>query len=96
MPYKQWRRRASNRQAAFFGCTNSKTVHCSPLASLAKYMGYLPAIRIMHGYAHEYTCKLNFLLLYQTGAGLEDGETWKQYFSKSNALASAIQKHLSL
>ncbi|KAJ4477074.1 hypothetical protein C8R41DRAFT_983264 [Lentinula lateritia] len=25
------------------GCTNSKTVHRSPLASLANYMGYLPA-----------------------------------------------------
>lgn len=35
------------------GCTNSKTVHRSPLASLANYMGYLPAVGTMHGYAHE-------------------------------------------
>ncbi|KAJ3924409.1 MAG: hypothetical protein NXY57DRAFT_881555, partial [Lentinula lateritia] len=77
------------------GCTNSKTVYRSPLASLAKYMGYLPAIGTMHGYAHERACQLNFLLLYQTGAGLEDGETCEQYFSKSNALASAI-RHASI
>ncbi|KAJ3897397.1 hypothetical protein F5879DRAFT_780316, partial [Lentinula edodes] len=73
------------------GCTNSKTVHRSPLASLANYMGYLPPVGTMHGYAHERACQLNFLLLYQTGAGLEDGETSEQYFSKSNSLASATQ-----
>ncbi|KAJ3918492.1 hypothetical protein F5877DRAFT_67325 [Lentinula edodes] len=77
------------------GCTNSKTVHCSPLASLANYMGYLPAVGTMHGYAHEWACQLNFLLLYQTGTGLEDGETSEQYFSKSNALASAT-RHASI
>ncbi|KAJ3859383.1 hypothetical protein EV359DRAFT_75631 [Lentinula novae-zelandiae] len=66
------------------GCTNSKTVHRSPLASLANYMGYLPAVGTMHGYAHERACQLNFLLLYQTGAGLEDGETSEQYFSKNH------------
>ncbi|KAJ3847695.1 hypothetical protein EV368DRAFT_76572 [Lentinula lateritia] len=77
------------------GCTNSKTVHRSPLASLAKYMGYLPAVGTMHGYAHERACQLNFLLLYQSGAGLEDGETSEQYFSKSNSLASAT-RHASI
>ncbi|KAJ3884618.1 hypothetical protein GG344DRAFT_71193 [Lentinula edodes] len=77
------------------GCTNSKTVHRSPLASLANYMGYLPAVGTMHGYAHERACQLNFLLLYQTGAGLEDGETSEQYFSKSNSLASAT-RHASI
>ncbi|KAJ3912126.1 hypothetical protein F5877DRAFT_54492 [Lentinula edodes] len=77
------------------GCTNSKTVYRSPLAPLAKYMGYLPVVGTMHGYAHERACQLNFLLLYQTGAGLEDGETCEQYFSKSNALASAI-RHASV
>ncbi|KAJ3806841.1 hypothetical protein F5876DRAFT_90874 [Lentinula aff. lateritia] len=77
------------------GCTNSKTVHRSPLASLAKYMGYLPAVGTMHGYAHERACQLNFLLLYQSGAGLEDGETSEQYFSKSNSLASAT-RHASV
>ncbi|KAJ3871408.1 hypothetical protein F5051DRAFT_463789 [Lentinula edodes] len=77
------------------GCTNSKTVHRSPLASLAKYMGYLPAVGTMHGYAHERACQLNFLLLYQNGAGLEDGETSEQYFSKSNSLASAT-RHASV
>ncbi|KAJ3887580.1 hypothetical protein GG344DRAFT_90411 [Lentinula edodes] len=77
------------------GCTNSKTVHRSPLAPLAKYMGYLPVVGTMHGYAHERACQLNFLLLYQTGAGLEDGESCEQYFSKSNALASAI-RHASV
>ncbi|KAJ3917507.1 hypothetical protein F5877DRAFT_44531 [Lentinula edodes] len=77
------------------GCTNSKTVNRSPLASLANYMGYLPAVGTMHGYAHERACQLNFLLLYQTGAGLEDGETSEQYFSKSNSLASAT-RHASI
>ncbi|KAF8829597.1 hypothetical protein HHX47_DHR3000651 [Lentinula edodes] len=77
------------------GCTNSKTVHRSPLAPLANYMGYLPAVETMHGYAHERACQLNFLLLYQTGAGLEDGETSEQYFSKSNSLASAT-RHASI
>ncbi|KAH7878911.1 uncharacterized protein C8R40DRAFT_1037146 [Lentinula edodes] len=77
------------------GCTNSKTVHRSPLASLAKYMGYLPAVGTMHGYAHERACQLNFLLLYQSGAGLEDGETSEQCFSKSNSLASAT-RHASI
>ncbi|KAJ3899548.1 hypothetical protein F5879DRAFT_1012287 [Lentinula edodes] len=77
------------------GCTNSKTVNHSPLASLANYMGYLPAVGTMHGYAHERACQLNFLLLYQTGAGLEDGETSEQYFSKSNSLASAT-RHASV
>ncbi|KAH7870139.1 uncharacterized protein C8R40DRAFT_1163288 [Lentinula edodes] len=77
------------------GCTNSKTVHRSPLAPLANYMGYLPAVGTMHGYAHERACQLNFLLLYQTGAGLEDGETSEQYFSKSNSLASAT-RHASI
>ncbi|KAJ3848414.1 hypothetical protein EV368DRAFT_49345 [Lentinula lateritia] len=77
------------------GCTNSKTVNHSPLASLANYMGYLPAVGTMHGYAHEWACQLNFLLLYQTGAGLEDGETSEQYLSKSNSLASAT-RHASI
>ncbi|KAJ3913715.1 hypothetical protein F5877DRAFT_93080 [Lentinula edodes] len=62
------------------GCTNSKTV---------------PAVGTMHGYAHERACQLNFLLLYQTGTGLEDGETSEQYFSKSNSLASAT-RHASI
>ncbi|KIK64788.1 hypothetical protein GYMLUDRAFT_160896, partial [Collybiopsis luxurians FD-317 M1] len=36
-------------------------------------------------------CQLSFLLLYVNGAGLKDGETNEQYFSKSNALASATR-----
>jgi hypothetical protein len=58
-------------------------------------MGYLAATGLMHGFGHERLCQLFFLLLYMIAAGLEDGEVAEQYFSRSNALASAI-RHASV
>ncbi|KAJ3885175.1 hypothetical protein GG344DRAFT_70767 [Lentinula edodes] len=55
-------------------CKFSKTVHQSPLNSLAIWEMFLPVIGTMHGYAHEQACQLVFLMLYIVGVGLEDGE----------------------
>ncbi|KIK66720.1 hypothetical protein GYMLUDRAFT_238956 [Collybiopsis luxurians FD-317 M1] len=71
------------------GCRLEKTIACSPLLGLAQHMGLQAAVGTMHGYAHERACQLNYLLLYMSGAGLEDGETCERYFSKSNELASS-------
>ncbi|KIK69852.1 hypothetical protein GYMLUDRAFT_150446 [Collybiopsis luxurians FD-317 M1] len=77
------------------GCRLEKTISRSPLLGLAQYMGLDAAVGTMHGYAHQRACQLNYLLLYRVGAGLEDGETCERYFSKSNALATAI-RHASV
>lgn len=76
-------------------CTHSKTIARSPLATLAKWCRYIPALMMMHGYGHERACQLAFMLLYVAGAGLEDLETCERYFSKSNALA-AVTRHASI
>ncbi|KAJ3832901.1 hypothetical protein F5878DRAFT_547471, partial [Lentinula raphanica] len=68
-------------------CKTSKTVARSPLAALARWSLFLPVVGAMHGYAHERTCQLLFLMLYVVGVGLEDGEGCERYFNVSNALA---------
>ncbi|KAJ3892332.1 hypothetical protein GG344DRAFT_45574 [Lentinula edodes] len=75
-------------------CKTSKTVRRSPLNSLAQWSRFLPAVGAMHGYAHERSCQLLFLMLYIVGVGLEDGEGCERYFNVSNALA-AITRHQS-
>ncbi|KAJ3870961.1 hypothetical protein F5051DRAFT_316507, partial [Lentinula edodes] len=72
-------------------CKFSKTVHRSPLNSLAIWGMFLPIIGTMHGYAHEQACQLVFLMLYIVGVGLEDGEGCEQYFSITNSLAPISQ-----
>ncbi|KAF9071254.1 hypothetical protein BDP27DRAFT_1419288 [Rhodocollybia butyracea] len=84
------------------GCSNSVTVKRSPLRALAEWMGYLPAVGMMHGYAHERLCQLIFLLLYIIAASLEDGEATlgsprqkrlflMQILATANALKSRMQ-----
>ncbi|KAK7041699.1 hypothetical protein VNI00_008988 [Paramarasmius palmivorus] len=73
------------------GCKAQKTVHRSPLFSLASRQKLLMLIGILHGHAHQRLCQLAFLLAYVVGAGAENLEQCERYFSKSNALAGVTR-----
>ncbi|KAJ3794622.1 hypothetical protein GGU11DRAFT_879728 [Lentinula aff. detonsa] len=63
----------------------------SPLSETAGNKRLQMLIGLLHGYAHKHLCQLSFLLLYINGAGIEDLEVCKRYFSHSNALAPVTQ-----
>ncbi|KAJ3841772.1 hypothetical protein F5878DRAFT_658209 [Lentinula raphanica] len=73
------------------GCQFDKTLHSSPLQSLAKTEGVKMLIGSLHGHAHNRRCQLKYLLSYIEGCGLEDLEVLERLFSQSNALASAVR-----
>lgn len=73
------------------GCKFGITLSRSPLGSRAKSLNYRALVGSFHGHAHNRLCQLRFLATYVKGMGLEDLEGGERFFSKSNALASAIR-----
>lgn len=68
-------------------CGMVDKISWSPLSDLAGNEKLQMLIGLLHGYAHNCLCQLTFLMLYITGAGIEDLEVCERYFSHSNALA---------
>ncbi|KAJ7302857.1 hypothetical protein DFH08DRAFT_918854 [Mycena albidolilacea] len=73
------------------GCGFSSTVRDSPLGPLAEAMNLKMLVGAFHGHAHNRSCQLKHLATYVLGLGLEDLETCKRFFSKSNGLARAVR-----
>ncbi|KAG2336954.1 hypothetical protein BDR05DRAFT_896009, partial [Suillus weaverae] len=71
-------------------CQFKMTLANSLLGSHARSLNYTSVIGAFHGHAHKQLCQLNHLAMYVPGLGLEDLETCKHTFSKSNALASTM------
>ena len=73
------------------GCSFDLTIKNSPiLAAIAKAQGLQVVVNAFHGWAHNRLCQLKYHLVYQTGMGLEDLETLKQFFSSSNMIACTV------
>jgi len=69
------------------GCSFSKTVQSSSLATQAAALNIWFAVPSFHGYTHNRQCQLSHHPLYMTGFGLEDMETCERMFSAFNGLA---------
>ncbi|PPR03885.1 hypothetical protein CVT24_008145 [Panaeolus cyanescens] len=73
------------------GCKFKTTLSRSELGAKAKELNYTPLVGSFHGHAHNRLCQLSNLATYVKGLGLEDLEGCERFFSKSNALASALR-----
>lgn len=73
------------------GCRFSATIRKSPLGQRAKKSGFRCLVGSFHGHAHNRLCQLSNLATYVKGLGLEDLEGCERFFSRSNALASALR-----
>lgn len=73
------------------GCQFTKTLARSPLGEKAEGLSCKLLIPAFHGYAHNRLCQLVYLATYVLGLGMEDLETSERFFSRSNALASAVR-----
>lgn len=76
------------------GCVFEGTVSRTSLASLFKSKGWWACVNAMHGYTHEFLCRLTFHPSGIHGMGLEDLETMERLFSAMNALAAGT-RHMS-
>ncbi|KAF9231943.1 hypothetical protein BU15DRAFT_81804 [Melanogaster broomeanus] len=72
------------------GCQFSTTLDRSSIGPLIQSSHHTCLIGAFHGHAHRRLCQLSHLTLYTQGIGLEDLETCKRTFSKSNALSSTM------
>ncbi|KAG2136207.1 hypothetical protein BD769DRAFT_1626952 [Suillus cothurnatus] len=72
------------------GCQFKTTLDNSSLGPLARSLHHTGLVGAFHGHAHRRLCQLFSLTTYIKGLGLEDLETCKWTFSKSNSLASAL------
>ncbi|KAI5988029.1 hypothetical protein EDD15DRAFT_2173014 [Pisolithus albus] len=73
------------------GCQFQTTLATSTLRPQARDLNHTCLVGVFHGHAHHRLCQLSHLTLYVEGLGLEDLETCKCTFSKSNALASTVR-----
>ncbi|KAF8156907.1 hypothetical protein B0H34DRAFT_783174 [Crassisporium funariophilum] len=73
------------------GCKFGITLARSPLGPRAQELKYKALVGSFYKHTHNRLCQLCFLATYAKGMGLEDLKGGEQFFSKSNALASAIQ-----
>ncbi|KAG2030173.1 hypothetical protein BDR03DRAFT_987260 [Suillus americanus] len=72
------------------GCQFKTTLDKSSLGPLAHSLQHTCLVGGFHGHAHHCLCQLVFLTTYIMGLGLENLETCKRTFSKSNSLASSL------
>lgn len=73
------------------GCRFSATIRDSLIGPRAKEAGFRCLVGSFHGHAHNRLCQLSNLATYVKGLGLEDLEGCERFFSRSNALASALR-----
>ncbi|KAG1734417.1 uncharacterized protein EDB91DRAFT_1238427 [Suillus paluster] len=73
------------------GCQFKTTLDNSSLGTCARSLNYTSLVSAFHGHTHKQLCQFNHLATYVSGLGLEDLETCKRTFSKSNALASTMR-----
>lgn len=73
------------------GCKFKKTVARSSLGPSAGVHCLKFVVGLFHGHAHARSCQLFHLGTYIEGMGLEDHETCKRFFAKSNALAPIVR-----
>ncbi|KAI6016132.1 hypothetical protein BKA83DRAFT_4465493 [Pisolithus microcarpus] len=73
------------------GCQFQTTLATSTLGPQVQDLNHTCLVGAFHGHAHCCLCQLSHLTLYVEGLGLEDLETCKCMFSKSNALASTVR-----
>jgi hypothetical protein len=73
------------------GCKFATTLDASSLGPRARALRYKSLVGSFHGHAHNRLCQLSHLATYVKGMGLEDLEGCERFFSKSNALASALR-----
>ncbi len=73
------------------GCSFDVTVEKSSLGPQFAASGGQFCVCAFHGYAHSYTCQLEFHPNIIEGAGLEDLETMERLFSVTNMLASVTR-----
>ncbi|KAG1831406.1 hypothetical protein EV424DRAFT_1470128 [Suillus variegatus] len=73
------------------GCQFTVTLDNSSLGPLICSLNHTCLVGAFHGHAHRYLCQLFSLTTYIKGLGIEDLETCKRTFSKSNSLASSLR-----
>lgn len=73
------------------GCKFATTIKTSLLGPLAAQLHFCSLVGLFHGHAHGRLCQLSNLATYTKGLGLEDLEGCERFFSKSNALATAVR-----
>ncbi|KAG1807132.1 uncharacterized protein BJ212DRAFT_1449386 [Suillus subaureus] len=73
------------------GCQFRTTPDNSSLGPLVCSLCHTCLVGAFHGHVHKRLCQLFSLTTYIKGLGIEDLETCERTFSKSNALASALQ-----
>lgn len=73
------------------GCKFKTTIDRSNLSARARELRFKALVGAFHGHAHNRICQLTNLATYVEGLVLEDLEGCEHFFSKSNALASAVR-----
>ncbi|KAJ7853837.1 hypothetical protein B0H14DRAFT_3653218 [Mycena olivaceomarginata] len=74
------------------GCKFGKMVKVHPaLKELVHDKNFRALVGTFHGHGHNRLCRLDNLMTYVEGVGLEALETCESFFSKSNALASTTR-----
>ncbi|KIK32492.1 hypothetical protein CY34DRAFT_19014 [Suillus luteus UH-Slu-Lm8-n1] len=73
------------------GCQFKVTLDNSSLGPLVRSLHHTCLVGAFHGHAHRRLCQLYSLTTYIKGLGIEDLETCKRTFSKSNSLASSLR-----
>ncbi len=72
-------------------CSLEGTVATTSLANAVKEANWFFCVNVMHGYTHEYLCRLVKHPLVVDGMGLEDLKTMERLFSQSNVLAAGTR-----
>ncbi|KAG1796177.1 uncharacterized protein BJ212DRAFT_1450658 [Suillus subaureus] len=72
------------------GCQFKVTLDNSSLGPLVCSLHHTCLVRAFHRHAHRHLCQLYSLTTYIKGLGIEDLETCKHTFSKSNSLALSL------
>ncbi|KAI5986552.1 hypothetical protein EDC04DRAFT_2873517 [Pisolithus marmoratus] len=70
------------------GLGSGYDIGCQFQSTLTTNLNHTCLVGAFHGHMHHHLCQLLHLTLYVEGLGLEDLETCKHTFSKSNALTS--------
>ncbi|KAI5981235.1 hypothetical protein EDD15DRAFT_2131273, partial [Pisolithus albus] len=73
------------------GCWFQTTIARSTLRPQAQFLNHTCLVGAFHGHAHHCLYQLSHLMLYMEGLGLEDLETCKSTFSKSNILTCTVR-----